>query len=136
MAATSYAYRTSTGNNVIPHLGTVTLHYPPEDASSGNVNQSAAEVVVGNQIIPPAKYGLDFDQDTSTITVENLSGADWPPQTDVVVSVPRDAPATPDDIKAILEDHEARIAALEGVANDPFSEAPAPVKAGKAKAKK
>jgi len=108
----SYNYRTSTGNDVIPDLGHIYLHYPAEDAASGHVNQSEAQLVVGNQIIADDKFAIEFDEATTTITVQNRTGADWPPQTDVVVVVPADLNS--EGILGTLNDHELRITALEG----------------------
>lgn len=117
MASTGYTYRTSTNNDVVPNLGYVTLRYPLEDAQSGHVNQSAAQLVVGNQIIPADKFDIEFDQETTTIIVQNQTGADWPAQTDVVVVVPADlnVPGL-EAVLATLNDHELRITALEGAA--------------------
>lgn len=116
MASFSYAYRTSTYNNVIPPGGTVVLLYPLEDAQSGHVNQSEAEVVVGNRImVNDTEVGIEFDEATTSITVTNMTDEDWPPQTDVVVTVPSDlnVPGV-EAVLTTLADHEARLDAVEG----------------------
>ena len=108
-----YNYHTSTYNESVPVNGHVYLHYPLEDAQSGHVNQGEAELVVGGKIIPEGEFAIEFDEATTTITVQNRTAEDWPPHTDVVVTVPSDLNS--DGVLGTLADHEARIAALEAV---------------------
>jgi hypothetical protein len=95
----------------VPHAGTCEV--PAHDIND-NVDQQSAEVAVDGDVIPEDEFDIAFDIANQKVTVTNLTGETWDEQSNVYVSAQR----TPILGSGAIEGNEARIATLEGQVAD------------------
>lgn len=123
----------------VPHAGTCEV---PAPDIHDNVDQNSAELAVDGDVIPEDQFDIAFDIPNQKVTVTNLTGQTWNEQANVYVSAQRtglsgegissiedhfsdleDEVGALDDrvttLSTQLDDHEARISALETAADTP-----------------
>jgi hypothetical protein len=99
----------------VPHAGTCEV---PAPDIHDNVDQESAELAVDGDVIPEDQFDIVFDIPNYKVTVTNLTGVTWQEQSNVYVSAQRTGLSGEalEDMSAQLDDHEARISALETAA--------------------
>jgi len=101
-------------------LGTVDV--PAHDIND-NVDQDSAQLAVDGDVIPEDKFDITFDIPNKTVTVTNQTGEDWEAQSNLYVSARR-KPVTGagigggEDLTPRVEELETRVTALEGLVAD------------------
>ena len=120
----------------VPHAGTCEV---PAPDINDNVDQESAELAVDGDVIPKDQFSIVFDIPNYKVTVTNLTGVTWQEQSNVYISAQRtgitagtiedhfsdleDEVGALDDrvttLSTQLDDHEARISALETAADTP-----------------
>jgi hypothetical protein len=99
----------------VPHAGTCEV---PAPDINDNVDQESAELAVDGYLVPEDQFDIVFDIPNQKVTITNLTTHTWDEQSNVYVSAQRTALSGEglEGISAQLDDHEARISALEAAA--------------------
>jgi hypothetical protein len=99
---------------ITPVSHTETVVVPAPDIND-NVDQDSAELAVDGNVIPEDKFDIVFDIPNAQVIVTNLTTKEWHAQSNVYVSAQRISLSggTLEGMSQQLDDHEARISALE-----------------------
>jgi hypothetical protein len=114
-----YAYQTKLTAGPVANNGTVALPAPGVGAST-TVDKVGWQVSTGGKVFVAPQVAVVFNADT--ITVTNRTGAPWPQHDEVTLCTQRVKRASREAYNEIFrlhgyaEDHETRLAALEGAA--------------------